>query len=725
MGFRASRTPSATRKQAGLASTSISIDDISGLSSHHASLQLLQLAKRQILSSRVSGNDSQGLQSSHIMHRHEIPSYQNGTQQHIQKKDRSEGIHHSQQLSHSSNALSRPITGVDADQPILTAPVHQSGRDQFHTDAYRAQSSIRNKGIQFSTIASPSAYSSINANGTPIVIGRKSLGVFESSIGRPSTVAAENTIFAKVDNTDSAHFYRENGGNVACVGIQSPSQHQSYHCSKHSIYQNKVDLTKKKPSGAPNVKGNPTPLEGISIRSNKSKAFVAGYWDNVPLTQNNLKRHTEMAEKKHTLTAMERIASWIQSIPDDFEDPFTPLLPSNSYTEPLSKSNIHVVGISSTCLSSQSVGNIADPIDHGSAHGSSQLESASQKNTYTKLESLPKKHPTNSRRKSMPGEPVSSMPNLGISSKPTRASNPTLSNANITLNNIQYMHDADQVSFQGKPHTSDGKFHFNSSRTLEGANCTADSAMLRDPYYCTPRINTSATAHNTKQYGSSTKLTHNYTTTLNDSASPLANATGAHRDQTTLLPNKSHNAKHGHAGGNEMASQNTKTALHVKNQTCYGSPLLASKTLWTKRVGSMLKSNTDSRQEQSAASKPMQHVTYTGMTTSIPQLNSHLHHQNQSSTSRPVTGLSKSSISRNEPSSASKLPRKHIKLHVDRGRLLCCLKVEIKAGVYRMLPVHERDEAHALATTFCKGNNLMGSVESLLDHIQLSMKTYG
>ena len=29
------------------------------------------------------------------------------------------------------------------------------------------------------------------------------------------------------------------------------------------------------------------------------------------------------------------------------------------------------------------------------------------------------------------------------------------------------------------------------------------------------------------------------------------------------------------------------------------------------------------------------------------------------------------------------------KLQVDRGRLLCCLKVEIKTGIYKMLPVHE------------------------------------
>ena len=26
---------------------------------------------------------------------------------------------------------------------------------------------------------------------------------------------------------------------------------------------------------------------------------------------------------------------------------------------------------------------------------------------------------------------------------------------------------------------------------------------------------------------------------------------------------------------------------------------------------------------------------------------------------------------------------------VERGKLLCCLKVEIKAGIYRMLPVHQ------------------------------------
>ncbi|KAJ3235055.1 hypothetical protein HDU81_000873 [Chytriomyces hyalinus] len=52
-----------------------------------------------------------------------------------------------------------------------------------------------------------------------------------------------------------------------------------------------------------------------------------------------------------------------------------------------------------------------------------------------------------------------------------------------------------------------------------------------------------------------------------------------------------------------------------------------------------------------------------------------------------------------------------------RGKLLCCLKVEIKTGVFRMLPVHENDDAHELSLEFCKTNHLMNSVEALKNHM--------
>ncbi|KAJ3323892.1 Transcription initiation factor TFIID subunit 12 [Blyttiomyces sp. JEL0837] len=62
---------------------------------------------------------------------------------------------------------------------------------------------------------------------------------------------------------------------------------------------------------------------------------------------------------------------------------------------------------------------------------------------------------------------------------------------------------------------------------------------------------------------------------------------------------------------------------------------------------------------------------------------------------------------------------------VPRGRLLCCLKVEIKAGVFRMLPVHEFDSSSELAHEFCKANSLHNSVEALTNHIAVSMNTFG
>ncbi|KAJ3273855.1 hypothetical protein HDV01_003833 [Terramyces sp. JEL0728] len=67
----------------------------------------------------------------------------------------------------------------------------------------------------------------------------------------------------------------------------------------------------------------------------------------------------------------------------------------------------------------------------------------------------------------------------------------------------------------------------------------------------------------------------------------------------------------------------------------------------------------------------------------------------------------------------------NIENHSERGRLICCLKVEIKSGVYKMLPIHKNDDPINLASNFCKTYRLLGSMESLKRHILLSMKTYG
>lgn len=61
----------------------------------------------------------------------------------------------------------------------------------------------------------------------------------------------------------------------------------------------------------------------------------------------------------------------------------------------------------------------------------------------------------------------------------------------------------------------------------------------------------------------------------------------------------------------------------------------------------------------------------------------------------------------------------------ERGKLLCCLKVEIKNGIYKMLPIHQNDDPTDLSATFCKTYRLVGSLESLKMHIQSSLKTYG
>jgi hypothetical protein len=82
-------------------------------------------------------------------------------------------------------------------------------------------------------------------------------------------------------------------------------------------------------------------------------------------------------------------------------------------------------------------------------------------------------------------------------------------------------------------------------------------------------------------------------------------------------------------------------------------------------------------------------------------------------------------------------------------KLLCCLKVEIKNGIYKMLPVHDvrylhdlisrnrlgslfltltytqKDDPHQLAFMFCRTNNLISSVSHLTEHIRQSKKTYG
>ncbi|KAI8914462.1 hypothetical protein EDD86DRAFT_199396 [Gorgonomyces haynaldii] len=60
----------------------------------------------------------------------------------------------------------------------------------------------------------------------------------------------------------------------------------------------------------------------------------------------------------------------------------------------------------------------------------------------------------------------------------------------------------------------------------------------------------------------------------------------------------------------------------------------------------------------------------------------------------------------------------------ERGRLLCCLKIEVKTGVYKMLPVHEKDDPMDLATTFCQAQHLMGSLHPLKEHIQNSIEQY-
>ena len=55
-----------------------------------------------------------------------------------------------------------------------------------------------------------------------------------------------------------------------------------------------------------------------------------------------------------------------------------------------------------------------------------------------------------------------------------------------------------------------------------------------------------------------------------------------------------------------------------------------------------------------------------------------------------------------------------------KERLLCCLKVEIKSEVFKMLPVHSNDDPITLATSFCKSFNLQSSITNLSEHITQS-----
>lgn len=59
-----------------------------------------------------------------------------------------------------------------------------------------------------------------------------------------------------------------------------------------------------------------------------------------------------------------------------------------------------------------------------------------------------------------------------------------------------------------------------------------------------------------------------------------------------------------------------------------------------------------------------------------------------------------------------------------KGKLLCCLKVEIKTGIFKMLPVHANDDPNLLATSFCKSYNLQSSITNLTEHIRHSKKTF-
>ncbi|KXS11882.1 hypothetical protein M427DRAFT_60027 [Gonapodya prolifera JEL478] len=59
----------------------------------------------------------------------------------------------------------------------------------------------------------------------------------------------------------------------------------------------------------------------------------------------------------------------------------------------------------------------------------------------------------------------------------------------------------------------------------------------------------------------------------------------------------------------------------------------------------------------------------------------------------------------------------------DRGRLCCYLKVEV-SGNTQMLPIHEFDVPRELAMSFCKANNILGSVDSLTEHIVTAINNY-
>ncbi|KAI9028568.1 hypothetical protein DFJ74DRAFT_659327 [Hyaloraphidium curvatum] len=58
-----------------------------------------------------------------------------------------------------------------------------------------------------------------------------------------------------------------------------------------------------------------------------------------------------------------------------------------------------------------------------------------------------------------------------------------------------------------------------------------------------------------------------------------------------------------------------------------------------------------------------------------------------------------------------------------KGRLCCYLKVEV-SGNTQMLPIHEFDAPKELAYNFCKSNNILGSVDSLTEHITTAIQNY-
>ncbi|KAH6588584.1 hypothetical protein BASA50_010654 [Batrachochytrium salamandrivorans] len=87
------------------------------------------------------------------------------------------------------------------------------------------------------------------------------------------------------------------------------------------------------PFGERNHSGNHESLKGISIRSSNSRAYVAGYWKNLPLTEKTLKKHTESTVNYSTLSAMDQIELWVKSLSDKMDNPETSIYPSDIQLE--------------------------------------------------------------------------------------------------------------------------------------------------------------------------------------------------------------------------------------------------------------------------------------------------------------------------------------------------------------------------------------------------------